>query len=64
MNILLNLLEPHKVTALTLKMVEKRRQDDKLASTRTIRAMIQFLAMSRRVQMLIQTLKGGIYSVA
>jgi hypothetical protein len=47
MNLLLNLLKSHKVTALTFEMIEKRGQSYELATAATVRAMIQLLAVYR-----------------
>jgi len=58
MDLLLNLFESHKVAALALQMVEKRRQAYKLARTAPVGTMIIFLAVDRRVDMLIQRLKA------
>ena len=62
-NMLLNHFKRHEVTALTFKMIDKRCQAAKLTIAAGIRAMVQLLTMGRRIQMLVQCLKGIILSV-
>lgn len=52
----LHLLKPNKPTSLTLQMIEKPRQRNKLFPTllRQIRTMINTLLMHRRIGMLVQ----------